>query len=190
MYWLTRLVEVDPNSSVPKPCDYFDLIGGVGTGGVIALMLGRLCMPIGVAIEKYVSFSKEIYSNVKTWSMGREKFKASVFESSKKDVLESAGFPGDVLMHQDDPKCKSFVVALPSANMTPRFFRTYEVNTSQDYNCTVVQAAHATTAVPGLFKPVSITSRGLSETFAGGLGHSNPTDYVLREAKTIFGPSK
>lgn len=26
------------------PCDYFDLIGGVGLGGLIAVMLGRLRM--------------------------------------------------------------------------------------------------------------------------------------------------
>ena len=28
----------------PLPCQYFDLIGGTGTGGMIAIMLGRLRM--------------------------------------------------------------------------------------------------------------------------------------------------
>jgi patatin-like phospholipase/acyl hydrolase len=32
---------VDP---APLPCEYFDLIGGTNTGGLIALMLGRLRM--------------------------------------------------------------------------------------------------------------------------------------------------
>ncbi|KAG9553965.1 hypothetical protein KCU79_g11719, partial [Aureobasidium melanogenum] len=27
---------------IPKPCDHFDLIAGTGTGGLIAIMLGRL----------------------------------------------------------------------------------------------------------------------------------------------------
>jgi patatin-like phospholipase/acyl hydrolase len=34
-------------ASTPKPCDYFDLIGGTSTGGLIAIMLGSLGM-VGV----------------------------------------------------------------------------------------------------------------------------------------------
>src|SRR5271163_828589 len=33
-----------PGTAEARPCDYFDLIGGTGTGGLIAVMLGRLRM--------------------------------------------------------------------------------------------------------------------------------------------------
>ncbi|KAG6899013.1 hypothetical protein C0995_007390 [Termitomyces sp. Mi166 len=200
-----RPMRLENTEFMPKPCDYFDITGGVGTGGyvitttklaiqlqyirVIALMLGRLCMPIELAIEKYVNFSQNIYSGVKKWR--KEKFKASAFESGMRGILESAGFPEDVLMQEDGSSCKSFVVALPSVNMTSQIFRTYKVKANQGYDCTVVQAARATTAAPELFKPVSITSSGLSETFVGaGLGHSNPTSLVLEEAVMVFGLSQ
>ncbi|KNZ82006.1 Nephrocystin-3, partial [Termitomyces sp. J132] len=185
-----RLMHLENTQIMPKPCDYFDIIGGVGTGGVIALMLGRLGMTIDQAIKEYASFSKNVYSNVKTWSTSQEKFKASIFVSEMEKILISAGFPIDISM-QDHTFCRSFVVALPSAHMTPRIFRTYQVRANPGYNCTVVEAARATTATPELFKPVVITAQGVSETFVGArLGYSNPTSVVLDEAKLVFGLSQ
>jgi patatin-like phospholipase/acyl hydrolase len=32
------------HSEIPLPCEYFDMIGGSSTGGIIAIMLGRLRM--------------------------------------------------------------------------------------------------------------------------------------------------
>ncbi|KAH0591432.1 hypothetical protein H2248_001509 [Termitomyces sp. 'cryptogamus'] len=188
MYQLKHLEQA---ASMPKPCDYFDIISGVGTGGIIALMLGRLRMPISLAIQKYVDFSKKVYSDIKIFSMGSEKFKASTFVSAMEDILKSADFPADVLMQEEDPACKSFVTALPSSNMTPRHFRSYKVRANQGYNCTVVEAARATTATPHFFKAVSIGSRGLDEAFIGAdLGYNNPISFVLEEAELLFGTSQ
>ncbi|KAG6893710.1 hypothetical protein C0993_000479, partial [Termitomyces sp. T159_Od127] len=101
-----RLMHLENLKAMPKPCDYFDIIGGTGTGGLIALMLGRLHMPIDLAIEKYVSFSQEVFSDLKKWGHRAEKFKATVFESGIRAILQSAGFPKDVMMQEDEPFCK------------------------------------------------------------------------------------
>ncbi|KAG6871401.1 hypothetical protein C0995_005005 [Termitomyces sp. Mi166 len=114
----------------------------------------------------------DIIGGVRT---GPERFKATTFVSGMKDILKSAGFSVDVLMQEDNPSCK----------------RTYEVRASQGYNCTVVEAACATTATPGFFKAISISSGGLSENFIGAsLGYNNPTSLVLHEAELVFGAAQ
>src|SRR6266496_3916637 len=42
----------------PLPCEFFDLIGGTGTGGLIAIMLGRLRMVASCGCQ--VNFSPSI----------------------------------------------------------------------------------------------------------------------------------
>jgi len=37
-------IEVATQVKNPRPCESFDLIGGSGAGGLIAIMLGRLRM--------------------------------------------------------------------------------------------------------------------------------------------------
>ncbi|CAK7206341.1 hypothetical protein SEUCBS139899_009130, partial [Sporothrix eucalyptigena] len=54
------MTTVDPESP-PKPCEYFDMIGGTSTGGLIAIMLGRLQMTVNECIEAYTSLSDKVF---------------------------------------------------------------------------------------------------------------------------------
>jgi patatin-like phospholipase/acyl hydrolase len=60
-------------SKPPLPCEYFDLICGTSTGGLIAIMLGRLRMvcPVskGFKVDVY-SPSMSVLKN--TWSFPKE----------------------------------------------------------------------------------------------------------------------
>lgn len=53
--------KVNPDSP-PKPCEYFDMIGGTSTGGIIAIMLGRLKMTVEECIDAYVSLSEKVFT--------------------------------------------------------------------------------------------------------------------------------
>ncbi|EGY20905.1 uncharacterized protein VDAG_02429 [Verticillium dahliae VdLs.17] len=44
---MERVHEAEGLAEVPRPCDRFDMIGGTSTGGIIAIMLGRLRMTEG-----------------------------------------------------------------------------------------------------------------------------------------------
>ncbi|KAI0546941.1 acyl transferase/acyl hydrolase/lysophospholipase [Xylaria curta] len=70
MRQIKRLDEVDvednrlePNSDqqLPLPCHYFDFMIGTSTGGLIAIMLGRLRMGVNECIQQYLIFSNAIF---------------------------------------------------------------------------------------------------------------------------------
>ena len=45
----------------PLPKDYFHMIGGSGTGGLLAVLLGRFGMSASECITKYAGLSREIF---------------------------------------------------------------------------------------------------------------------------------
>ena len=99
-----------PVSELPKPCDYFDLIGGTSTGGcvalyiydhlillthytkfvhyrMIALMLGRLRMDVDTAINHYDDLAEQVFSDMKRYRDG--KFKAKILEEVIQSVVKT-----------------------------------------------------------------------------------------------------
>lgn len=66
---------------VPKPCEYFDLIAGTGTGGLIALMLGRLRLDIETCKDVYVRMTRRVFETDKTFA--GIPFRSTLFKASK-----------------------------------------------------------------------------------------------------------
>ncbi|KAF2014032.1 FabD/lysophospholipase-like protein [Aaosphaeria arxii CBS 175.79] len=202
---IMRRIKIDQRlSETPRPCDYFDLIGGTSTGGLIALMLGRLRMTTDEALRTYNSLSEEIFSkeNKKT-KFQDGSFKATTLQVKVQEIVEDQALKGLILdpplmidpSFERDPskKGKAFVCAVPANNMEhPRLFRTYPVRKNESPNCQIWEAARATTAAPTIFKRIAIGEEGHAkeEFIDGGLGHNNPVNLVLREAKEIFGDKR
>ena len=61
---LKQLMERINPQSPPKPCECFEMIGGTGTGGIIAVMLGRLRMDVDECIEAYKLLSRTIFEKI------------------------------------------------------------------------------------------------------------------------------
>ncbi len=87
-------VEVEGNAprrnQIPKPCDHFDLIVGTGTGGLIALMLGRLRLDIETCKELYVRLTRMVVEADKTIAgipYRSTLFKASRLEEAIRDCV-------------------------------------------------------------------------------------------------------
>ncbi|KAJ7770426.1 FabD/lysophospholipase-like protein, partial [Mycena metata] len=188
LMWKLKGVENLPE--VPRPCDYFDLIGGTSTGGLIALMLGRLQMSVEDAVKAYGELSKEVFSDVK--SKGHDgRFKASKLEKAIKRIVghHSASLdPEEGIKDTRENACKTFVCTMNAANMSlPVLFRTYNATHHPAMDCTIWQAGRATSAAPTFFKQIQIGPPGIEEAFLdGGMGQNNPTAALLREAEIVF----
>ncbi|KAL3418023.1 patatin-like phospholipase [Phlyctema vagabunda] len=84
---------------IPKPCDHFDLICGTGTGGLIAIMLGRLRLDLETCKEVYVKMTRKVFETDKTIAgipYRSTLFKASKLEEAIKEcVREHTLFEGE-----------------------------------------------------------------------------------------------
>ncbi|KAI3326747.1 acyl transferase/acyl hydrolase/lysophospholipase [Xylariaceae sp. AK1471] len=75
---------------IPKPCDHFDLIVGTGTGGLIAIMLGRLRLDLEQCKELYVEMTRMVFQTDKTIAgipYRSTLFKASMLEQAIKEAV-------------------------------------------------------------------------------------------------------
>ena len=66
---------------IPRPCDHFDLIAGTGTGGLIALMLGRLRLDLDTCKDLYVRMTRRAFETDKTFA--GIPYKGTMFKASK-----------------------------------------------------------------------------------------------------------
>lgn len=74
---------------IPKPCDHFDLIVGTGTGGLIALMLGRLRLDLETCKELYVRLTRIVFQTDKT--IAGIPYRSTLFKASKlEEAIRSA----------------------------------------------------------------------------------------------------
>ncbi|KAK0218887.1 acyl transferase/acyl hydrolase/lysophospholipase [Armillaria fumosa] len=92
-------------TEVPKPCEYFHLIGGSGTGGLNAIMLGHLKMSTEDALHNYKKLVTAVFSPDNRKPFYKDgKFKASTLEVEIKEIVKNScvGYTGDELLLDPD----------------------------------------------------------------------------------------
>ncbi|KAF4338524.1 hypothetical protein FBEOM_7563 [Fusarium beomiforme] len=212
----TRRLE-GPGAEHKKPCDYFDLIGGTSTGGLLAIMLGRLQMDTRLCIQTYKSLSKEVFarkfnipilenirkvSNVAlSWSwFDGDKLKDAVCQTVKENLLSSdaamlrqsgCGVEDLTLITDMKSPTYTFVCAVPMYEEKVKRIRSYEPldqrTSGPPERFKIWEAARATSAAPMYFP--HIEAGGVSY-FDGGLESNNPVIEVIEEAKQEFPDDK
>ncbi|KAH9209887.1 acyl transferase/acyl hydrolase/lysophospholipase [Leptodontidium sp. 2 PMI_412] len=98
--------------AVVKPCELFDLIGRTSTGGIIAIMLGRLEIDVDECIEEYTSMFEAIFGKkglpVNMWGKIKGRFDSTVLEQCIKGILKKRGLAEDALLNDSNERCKVY----------------------------------------------------------------------------------
>lgn len=102
---------------VPLPADYFDLMGGTSTGGLITIMLGRLRMSIEETLQAYEMLSQRIFSKKCVFSKihNKSRFDPELFASIVQAIVnEKVDDTHAKLIDNRADACKMYVPSLCS----------------------------------------------------------------------------
>ncbi|KAI0436973.1 FabD/lysophospholipase-like protein [Xylaria telfairii] len=186
------MANVDP-ASPPKPCEYFNMIGGTSTGGLIAIMLGRLQMTVGECIDAYTSLADKVFEkkhhrvNLKGKLQGR--FDTAAPELAIKQILKSKGLREETLLKDSDANCKVFVCATSKQTADAVCLTSYQSPRGGQHlfdSARIWEVCRATSAATSFFDPIAIGP--FEEEFVdGALGANNPVNMLWSQAQDIWG---
>ncbi len=156
---------------IPKPCDHFDLICGTGTGGLIAIMLGRLRLDLETCKDVYVRMTRRVFETDKTFAgipYRSTLFKASKLEEAIKEcVMEHTVF--------EDEGNDNLANAQPMTPMSPIMSTSIMSGPGRAPQRTVSNASRASGMSPASFR---------GSMRSGRWGDPNALLYDVRENRT------
>ncbi|KAI1750700.1 acyl transferase/acyl hydrolase/lysophospholipase [Xylaria castorea] len=195
--------------SVPRPCEHFDLIGGTSTGGIIAIMLGRLGMTVDQCIQAYDRVAQTAFTPKRTSlipASPKGAYSAQALEGAIKQTVQEFCVESPCIdqrrqgrstvescLHANaefrSASCtKTVVLAITKDNVdaAPTLFTTYDTAANLSYRgCAIWQVARATSAATTFFKSIKV-GRDNVEFIDAGFGYNNPCEVLIEEARRQF----
>ncbi|OAQ60207.1 tetratricopeptide repeat domain-containing protein [Pochonia chlamydosporia 170] len=194
---------VKPSDSlydIAKPCEYFDMICGTSTGGLIAIMLGRLQMGVQEAIDAYLVLAEKVFRESHPFSrvmgartlgalLGNARYSGDALTDAIQEIVEGKTDSKDtLLLDTREDACRVFVCATRTANTEPALLRSYRSNREEGCHAAIWEAGRATSAAPTFFPPIKF-GKPPAEYVDGAIGHNNPIRLLMREVESVWGSS-
>ncbi|KIM23931.1 hypothetical protein M408DRAFT_27516 [Serendipita vermifera MAFF 305830] len=175
-------------NSLNRPHTIFDMIGGVGSGGFIAVLLVIFGLTVEEALEEFTDLSVNVIDrqniDADTRTTNLNTYVDNLFMKYKMDK--------DLRLLDANVRSKGCKLAVPVSSKTHagsiHVLRNYSSYREQTPNLTVVEAILATLATPPLFTSTQIRKDAATFEYIGAdwtLG--NPTQEIIIEAHEAFG---
>lgn len=179
---------VSSTQTIKRPCDVFAMIGGTGTGGLIAILLVALEMTVEEALETFTDLVNKVFKDASHNPIKQtEKLKQAINIILEKHEVR----PDSKLAPQNGtpPACKLLLPVLDRKNTSsPIILTNYVDRQGPPTNLTIAEAMLATCAIPPLFTPAKVIKDfSTIEYIAADLGLSNPTREIIEGAYNAFG---
>ncbi|KIM25291.1 hypothetical protein M408DRAFT_26286 [Serendipita vermifera MAFF 305830] len=171
-----------------KPCGVFNMIGGVGSGGFIAILLVIFGLTAEEALVEFIDLSVNIldkqYTDAETRTAALKQHVNKLLEKHKINKETSVLNSNDRSMN-----CK---LAIPLSYKrhagSTCILRNYSVRKEKPLNLTIAEALVATLATPPLFTSTQIIKDvAIFEYLAADWTLSNPTEEMTAEAHEALG---
>ncbi|KAM0749773.1 hypothetical protein T439DRAFT_381340 [Meredithblackwellia eburnea MCA 4105] len=200
----SAMASISGNKGVfPRPCEHFDLIAGVGSGGLIAILLGRLRLSVTEAIDLYICIATRAFlakdrpAKRSAWSKLFSSSSSGLDAGGRDVSLEKAlkaFLPDSFMLEEEDsgkePECRTAVLTFDGRTGTPRWLRSYRMEedpASESFS--LQQVARATLVSTPFFNSYQATPISSFGESLSGSSSQNPSDLVLDEVRTLFGPA-
>jgi patatin-like phospholipase/acyl hydrolase len=187
-----KLQKLDKNKDA-RIADYFDLIAGTSTGGILTCMYlspstenpGRPRFTAERAVELYLDRGDEIF-DISFWHKIKSGAGITDEKYSEKEIEEALDdYLGELKLSELLKPC--LVTSYDIKNRKGHFFRSHKAKKDQAYNFLVKEAARATSAAPTYFEVARVKAedKKLYPLIDGGVFVNNPALCAYSEARSI-----
>jgi len=185
-----KQLDKNPNAAI---ADYFDLIAGTSTGGILACMY--LCpsdkdkkrprFTAQKAVELYLDRGDEIF-DVSFWQKLKSLGGISDEKYSEAELVEALeDYIGDIKLDKLLKPC--LITAYDIKRRKGHFFKSHRAKTDASYNFYVKDVARATSAAPTYFEAARVKAddKQVYPLIDGGVFVNNPALCAYSEARNI-----
>ncbi|KIM20775.1 hypothetical protein M408DRAFT_30102, partial [Serendipita vermifera MAFF 305830] len=185
---LAKDTDNDGSQTIKRPCEVFAMIGGTGTGGLIAILLAVLKMTANEALETFIDLANKVFKNADSDPIKQtEKLKKVI-----NDILAKHQVPVDtklVPQNGPPPACGLYVPVVDKKNTgSPIILTNYVDRRELPASFTIAEAMLTTCASTPMFSPVKVVKDySKAEYISADLGLCNPIREIIEGAHSVFG---